>query len=292
MPIRKSGRALTDRPAVRLALVTLASVIMAVNIKSFVEAGGLFPGGFNGLTLLIQRSLQQFAGVTLPFSLINFLLNAIPAIVSFRLIGKRFTLYSCLMIVLTSVLTDVIPSMPLTDDVLLICIFGGIINGLGMSLILNNNASSGGTDFIAMTLSAKYKISTFNYMLLFSAAVILTSGFLFGMDKALYSIIFQFCNTQVINTFYKKYHKKTLLIITEDPASISADILELTHHSSTIFKGMGFYSAHKKYLIYTVLSDSDVRKVRKQILAHYPGTFVSVLNSSDVIGNFYIQPLE
>ena len=71
MPIRKSGRALTDRPAVRLALVTLASVIMAVNIKSFVEAGGLFPGGFNGLTLLIQRSLQQFAGVTLPFSLIN-----------------------------------------------------------------------------------------------------------------------------------------------------------------------------------------------------------------------------
>ena len=62
MPIRKSGRALTDRPAVRLALVTLASVIMAVNIKSFVEAGGLFPGGFNGLTLLIQRSLQQFAG--------------------------------------------------------------------------------------------------------------------------------------------------------------------------------------------------------------------------------------
>ena len=51
MPIRKSGRALTDRPAVRLALVTLASVIMAVNIKSFVEAGGLFPGGFNGLTL-------------------------------------------------------------------------------------------------------------------------------------------------------------------------------------------------------------------------------------------------
>ena len=96
VPIRKSGRALTDRPAVRLALVTLASVIMAVNIKSFVEAGGLFPGGFNGLTLLIQRSLQQFAGVTLPFSLINFLLNAIPAIVSFRLIGKRFTLYSCL----------------------------------------------------------------------------------------------------------------------------------------------------------------------------------------------------
>ena len=67
MPIRKSGRALTDRPAVRLALVTLASVIMAVNIKSFVEAGGLFPGGFNGLTLLIQRSLQ-LRRIQIPFN--------------------------------------------------------------------------------------------------------------------------------------------------------------------------------------------------------------------------------
>ena len=113
----------------RLALMVLASVIMAVNLKSFVQAGDLVPGGFNGLTLLIQRVALRFWGLSVPFSAINFLLNAIPAIVSFRLIGKRFTLYSCLMIVLTSVLTDVIPSMPLTDDVLLICIFGGIING-------------------------------------------------------------------------------------------------------------------------------------------------------------------
>ena len=121
-----------------------------------------------------------------------------------------------------------------------------------------------------MPLSAKYKVSTFNYMLLFSAVIILISGTIFGMDKALYSIIFQFCNTQVINTFYKKYKKKTLLIVTDNPAAVSADLLELTNHSSTILKGFGSYSANKKY----------------------PDTFVNVINSSDVVGNFYIQPLE
>ena len=115
---------------------------MAVNIKSFVDAGGLFPGGFNGLTLLIQRSAQQFAGVSLPFTAINLLLNVVPAVVSFRLIGKRFTLYSCLMIALTSVLTDLIPSMPLTNDVLLVCIFGGIVNGLAISLCLLGGRTS------------------------------------------------------------------------------------------------------------------------------------------------------
>ena len=128
----------------RLLLIVAASVVMAANIKSFVDAGGLFPGGFNGLTLLIQRSAQQFAGVSLPFTAINLLLNAVPAVVSFRLIGKRFTLYSCLMIALTSVLTDLIPSMPLTNDVLLVCIFGGIVNGLAISLCLLGRATSGG----------------------------------------------------------------------------------------------------------------------------------------------------
>lgn len=116
--------------ALRLALIIAASVIMALNINSFVDAGGLFPGGFNGLTLLIQRSAEQFGGIALPFSLINFLLNALPAVISFRLIGKRFTLYSCLMIVLTSVLTDVLPAIPITNDVLLICIFGGLSTAL------------------------------------------------------------------------------------------------------------------------------------------------------------------
>ena len=86
--------------------------------------------------------------------------------------------------------------------------------------------------------------------LLFSAVIILISGRLFGMDKALYSIIFQFCSTQVINTFYKKYKKKTLLIVTDNPAAISADLLELTNHSSTILKGFGSYTALSLIHIY------------------------------------------
>ena len=76
----------------RLLLVIFASMVMAINMKSFVEAGGLFPGGFNGFTLLIQRSAAQFFNLTLPFSLINFLLNYVPAVISFRFIGRRFTL--------------------------------------------------------------------------------------------------------------------------------------------------------------------------------------------------------
>ena len=86
----------------RLALMVLASVIMAVNLKSFVQAGDLVPGGFNGLTLLIQRVALRFWGLSVPFSAINFLLNAVPAVISFKLIGKRFTLFSCVVILCTA----------------------------------------------------------------------------------------------------------------------------------------------------------------------------------------------
>ena len=280
------------RNIVNIIFILLGSLILAINMNPFVEQGNLVPGGFSGLSKLIQRVGLKYYDVKISFTLLNVIFNAVPAVFAYRLVGKKFTVFSCLSLLVVSVLVDELPVIPITGDILLISVFGGILNGLGLSLILNNNASSGGTDFIAMSLSNKYKVSTFNYMLLFSAVIILISGRLFGMDKALYSIIFQFCNTQVINTFYKKYKKKTLLIVTDNPAAISADLLELTNHSSTILKGFGSYTAHKKYLIYTVLSDSDVRKMKKQIHQQYPDTFVNVINSSDVVGNFYIQPFE
>lgn len=275
-----------------LICILLGSAIIAININTFVEQGGLVPGGFNGLTKLIQRVGWKFFQVRIPFTLLNVLFNAIPGICAYRLVGKKFTLLSCVSLLTVSILVDRLPVIPITGDILLISVFGGIISGLGASLVLNSNASGGGTDFIAMSLSAKYKVATFNYMLIFSAVVILISGALFGMDKALYSIIFQFCSTQVINTFYKKYKKKTLLIVTDNPAAVSADLFELTNHSSTILKGFGSYTAQKKYLIYTVLSDRDVKRMKKQIREQYPETFVNVINSSDVVGNFYIQPFE
>jgi len=280
------------RDLITVGCVIIGSLLCAININTFINAGGLFPGGFTGLTVFIQRCAEKYMNLQVPYSAVNFALNAIPAYIGYKTVGKKFTLYSCVMIVLTGVFVEILPVTNITEDILLITIFGGILQGVALGIALRGNASSGGTDFIAMSLSTKYKISTFNYMLLFSAVIILISGAIFGMDIALYSIIYQFCNTQVINTLYKKYKKKTLLIVTDNPAAVSADLMELTNHSSTILKGFGSYSANKKYLLYTVLSDGDVKKMKKRIREQYPDTFVNVINSSDVVGNFYIQPLE
>lgn len=274
----------------RLFLIVLASVVMAVNIKSFVDAGGLFPGGFNGLTLLIQRSAQQFAGIALPFTAINLLLNAIPAVISFRLIGKRFTLYSCLMIALTSVLTDIIPSMPLTNDVLLVCIFGGIINGFSISLCLLGRATSGGTDFIAVALSERLNVDAWNYIFIGNCLMLVVAGMLFGWDKALYSIIFQFASTQIVHLLDPRFKRTTLFIISNRAPEIYEQIKDTTHHGATLFHGIGLYNGEERDLIYSVITSDQVKEITHAAREIDPHAFINILKTDQVAGNFYRRP--
>ena len=117
----------------RLLAVLLASVIIALNINTFVQTGGLYPGGVTGLTILLQRIALRYFGIHLSFAVLNTLFNLVPVYIGFRYIGKRFTFYSCVCILLTGVLTDLLPQYVITYDMLLISIFGGIINGFALA---------------------------------------------------------------------------------------------------------------------------------------------------------------
>lgn len=274
----------------RLLLIVFASIIMAANIQSFVDAGGLFPGGFNGLTLLIQRSAQQFAGITLPFTAINFALNAVPAVISFKMIGKRFTMYSCLVIVLSSILTDLIPAMPITNDILLICIFGGIFNGLAISLCLLGGATSGGTDFISVAISERLGVDAWNYIFFGNCVMLAVAGLLFGWDKALYSIIFQFASTQVVHMLDLRFKRTTLFIISNRAVAIYEEIKDTTNHGATLFRGIGLYNGEERDMIYSVISGDQVKQITRAVHDIDPHAFINILKTDQVAGNFYRKP--
>lgn len=275
----------------RVAVITLSSLIVAVNLKSFVAAGDLFPGGFTGITRLIQRCTLEFAGVELPFAPINLALNAIPAAVSFKLVGKRFTLYSCLTIVLTSIFTDLIPAFAITEDTLLICIFGGMINGFAGSLCLWVRVTSGGTDFIAIPLSERKNVDAWGYIFTGNVILLAVAGFLFGWDKALYSMLYQYSTTQVIKMLDPDGRRATLLIITgrESAGGVCAQIQD-TNHTATLIEGVGLYNGDPCVMIYSVVSDSEVRSLARKIRQSDPKAFVNVLRTERVVGKFYRRP--
>lgn len=276
---------------IRLLVVTVSSLIMALNLKSFVQTGDLFPGGFTGITRLLQRCALEFAGIEIPFSPINLALNAVPAAISYKLVGKRFTLYSCLSIVLVSFFTDLVPSMPITEDILLICIFGGLINGFAISLCLRVRITSGGTDFIAIALSERKNIDAWNYILCGNVAMLTIAGLLFGWNKALYSIIFQFTSTQVIRMMDPESKRATLFIVTgrESAGGVCAQIQD-THHTATLVEGVGLYNGEPCVMIYSVVASSQIRQLTRKVREADPKAFVNVLRTEQLHGNFYRRP--
>lgn len=274
----------------RFIVICIAAVLMAINIKTFVRTGDLYPGGATGLTILLQTIFERFWGVSVPYTAINLLLNAFPVYIGFRFIGKKFTLFSCLMILLTSVLTDIIPAHVITYDILLISIFGGILNGLAISMCLAVGATSGGTDFISIYLSEKKGVDSWNLILGLNIVIISIAGALFGWDKALYSIIFQFAATQVLHALYTRYQKRTLFIVTKKPEEISDIIYAITNHGATILEGKGSYEHCERNVVYSIVAKDEVKKVLRAVREIDENAFANEVKTEGLLGRFYQKP--
>ncbi len=275
-----------------IAGVIVGSLINAVTIAMFVNPGGFLPGGLSGLVVLLQRLVEHFSGIVLPFAPLSIGFNILAALFALRTLGTKYTMYSFLSVLIYSVATDFIPVVHFTDDRILLAVFGGILSGTGLGLVLNSGASQGGSDFIAMTFSVKKGINTFGYVMVFNIILMLISGVIFGMESALYTIIFLFVSNEALNVIYTRYSKKTILIITELPQEIADDIRSTTNHSCTILTGEGGFSHEQTRMVYMIISADELTFVRRRIRAIDPKAFINVLNSSLVTGNFYIRSLK
>lgn len=276
----------------KILILCVASFLMAVNIKTFVRTADLFPGGASGLTILLQRIGETYFHVMIPYTVVNLLLNAVPVYIGFRFIGKKFTLYSCLMIVLTSVLTDIIPAYVITYDVLLLSVFGGIINGAVVSMCLLADATSGGTDFIAIFLSDKKGVDSFNVILGVNVVILSVAGLLFGWEKALYSIIFQYASTQVLHMLYKKYQQATLFIVTNKAKEVCQVIFEISNHGATVMDSEGSFEGQERQMVYSVVSSAESKKVVEAVKKTDSSAFINVVRTEQLQGKFYHKPQE
>ena len=275
---------------IKFLLLTLAAGIFAFNLKSFIRTGNLIPGGFSGITVLIQQIGRQFFNVEIPYSLVYLPLNVIPAYIGLRYIGKKFTFESFYVVVLSSILTDIIPNITITYEPILIALFAGIVGGIASVICLTAGASGGGTDFISIFLSEKKGIDAWGYILAGNIVLLVIGGLLFDFDRALYSIIYQYVITTMLGTYYKRYQQDTLLVVTSKPQEVLEKIYELTHHDGTIITGEGGYSGENKKIIYSVIGRDQSDKVINAIKETDEGAFTNVIKTEQVNGRFYMTP--
>jgi len=281
------------RSGKRLLFILTASFLVALNVNTFVKAGDLIPGGFMGVTLLMQQIGSSLFMTEVPFSLAFYALCSIPAAISYFHIGKKFTLYSVIAILLVGIFTDNIHPIFLSylevQSPLLSAVFGGLLNAFAVSMCLHVNATCGGTDFIAILISEKLKKDGWRYIFVFNCIVLLITAYMFNIDKVLYSVIFQYITTIGIRYFYLGYQQKTLLIITDSPAAVVDAIKESCHRSTTSFSGIGQFLKLEKTMIYSVVSADEVNSVVFEIKKHDPNAFVNVIRSDHIIGNFFYR---
>ena len=292
---------------IRYLVLAVASAIMAIDYRTFVEWGALYPGGAAGVAFLVQRVAQSivdaFGGsYEVPFGPINLILNAIPVWIGFKYIGTRFTLQSLYVIFLSGFLTDLVPvnaimrAIPpedlarLQSDPFLMSLFGGIVFGFAISLCLRCNATSGGMDFIAIYLSEKKGRETWNIVLAFNATVLLLGGFKFGWTGSLYSIVYQFIYLQVIHLMYRTYQYQTLLIVTTHAAKICEAIYRISHHGATVIEGKGSYKGDTKQIVMSVVAADDTPHIFTLCKGIDPDAFINTISTSRVIGRFYLRP--
>ena len=275
----------------KIFFVIVAILVYAINLKTLVYSANLIGSGIMGLSIFVQRILLDFYKIDLPLTLISIAFNIIPALIAWIYVGKKFTIISFIILFSLTFVADFIPTTKVTGDFIVSAVFAGVLNGFSLGIFLKMGLGSGGTDFISVAVAKKYHKPIFNYILVFNIALITVQGRLYGFNQALYSIIFQFVTTQMINYLYRHFEKRTLVIITENPDEISKAVIENSEHTVTKFKGIGCYSHREKYLLYLIVTEPELKFILHLIRSVDKDAFINVMKSTEVSGNFNYLPV-
>lgn len=279
------------RLGITLTAVMISAFIQAYAIQVFVRTAGIISGGFTGAAMLIER-LGGLWGVNLPMQVFMLVLNVPVALMCCKGISVRFTAFSLLQVLFSSIFLQIFHFTPLFTDELLNVVFGGVILGSAVVIALRGNASTGGTDFIALFVTNRTGQSIWTYVFFGNAIMYCFYGSIFGWKYAGYSIIFQFISTKMISAFHHRYEMVTLQATTmKGPDVVEAYIGHFRHGMSCV-EATGGYSKKKMYLLNTVLSSYEVNEAIRVMQEADGHVIINVLKTQQFVGRFYRAPLE
>lgn len=272
--------------------VVIAAILQAYVIQVFIQPAGLLSSGFTGVALLIERITSTYFGFSFSTSLGMILLNVPVAILCYKSISPKFTFFSLIEVFLASFFLNAMDFPPLFDDLLLNIVFGGFAYGLLTVIALRGNASTGGTDFIALYVSNKKGKSIWEYVFLFNTFILIIFGFMFGWEHAGYSILFQFISTRTIDSFYHRYERVTMQITTTHASRVINAYVQNYRHGISCVDAVGGYSQKPMNLLHTVVSSYEVQDIVDLMREVDPKVIINVVKTENFFGSFYQAPID
>lgn len=275
-----------------ISCIILSALVQSIALTTFSTVGNLYPGGIGGISRLSSDVLSDFFNINISYQIPYLLINIILAILVYKYIGHKFTIYSIFQVTIVSILTLFLKPVIVIDDIIILSVFGGIVNGFGVGLALTNNASTGGTDFISIYLSNRYKRSMWYNIFGLNCVIIVVTGLIYGWSRAFYTIIYQFCSTQIVNKMHKRYTHQTITIITKYPDQVTESIFSKVRHGITRYDAIGAYKKEGTTVLYTVINSYQTSEVVEATLKVDPKAFINVQDTKKIYGNYYQKPLD
>jgi uncharacterized membrane-anchored protein YitT (DUF2179 family) len=264
-----------------LGLMSLGSIIFVVGMNSVLIPGKLLSGGLVGIAMILQY-LFSFLDVGLAY----FLLNIPLILLGWFNISRRFMLYTIFGMVFFSLAAAFIkPPVAALSDPILSALFAGVICGTGAGLILRSLGSAGGLDIIAVYVNNKFGFQPGFVIFFVNASVLLVGAYFFGLQIALYSIIYVFTSSRIIDAVLTGFNRrKSMMIISDRPKEIIENIYSRVNRGVTLFKAEGGYTGKEKNVIFSVTTLTELPKMKKLVYETDPEAFVVINDTLEVLG--------
>jgi uncharacterized membrane-anchored protein YitT (DUF2179 family) len=261
-------------------IVVVGSLIVAFGFNVFLVPYGILSSGISGIAILI--------GLITPFDigLMNLLLNLPLLVLGYFKLGKLITVNTLICVVSLSGFLYLLPSVPVTDNILLSAIFGGIIGGIGVGMILKYSGTSGGLDIIAIILSRTSNVSVGLLLTAMNGVIVLISGAAFNWNIALYTLLSIYLTGKMIDTIHTNHIKLTMQIVTTKGELIRKDLLESIYRGITITEGFGGYTNEPKQILMMVVTRYETMQIKKIVRSHDEKAFINIFETVEVDGQF------
>lgn len=271
-------------------LITLGMTMVAAGLYFFLMPANLAIGGANGLAIIINHWIPSIS-----IGILMIIINIVLFLIGFLIIGTGFGIKTVYAGIGTSVIVSIFEkTMPIsgniTDDIILQLIFGVFVSAVGMGIVFNQNASTGGTDIIAKILNKFFGIELGKGVMLSDLAIIIGATASFGIELGMYSLLGAIINSIVIDSTIEGMNlSKSVSIVSNCSAEIKDYIVEELERGATIYQAKGAYTGEGKDVIMTVVDRKDFIKLRNHIKEIDENAFVTVNNVYEVIGDGFMD---
>lgn len=264
-------------------LIFIGCIIASLGVNLFLTHAKLLSGGATGVALIFQYLTGVQAGIVV------FLLNVPLFLLSYKKLSKSFTLYSAigmLSLSLALIITKPLSSLIVVNDILLYCIYGGVLCGAGYGIVFLRNGSTGGTDIITMLIRKKYsnfEIGKLGFIL--NCIIVIVGAIIFGIPKALYTLLSIFIQGVVLDRVLRGLDsKKLMLIITNQSQNVIDFVIKDIHRGVTSIPIEGEYTHKKAKMLYCVVKTREMVTLKNKIYAIDPMAFITIMDTSEVKG--------